>query len=112
MEGYLAKATEKQYAQRSGTLSIDENGTLLQQTLSFDVSYEIDGHTLHCTHKGISFCKKSPACAGLFCCALPMSGYANKPMKKVARMSSGKTRRKYHFIQVCTRSPLPVFASA
>ncbi len=49
MEGYLAKATEKQYAQRSGTLSIDENGTLLQQTLSFDVSYEIDGHTLHCT---------------------------------------------------------------
>lgn len=49
MEGYLTKATEKQYAQRSGTLSIDENGTLLQQTLSFDVSYEIDGHTLHCT---------------------------------------------------------------
>lgn len=49
MEGYLTKATEKQYAQRSGTLGIDENGTLLQQTLSFDVSYEIDGHTLHCT---------------------------------------------------------------
>lgn len=49
MEGYLTKATEKQYAQRSGTLSIDENGMLLQQTLSFDVSYEIDGHTLHCT---------------------------------------------------------------
>lgn len=49
MEGYLTKATEKQYTQRSGTLSIDENGTLLQQTLSFDVSYEIDGHTLHCT---------------------------------------------------------------